>query len=409
MNALDQLLFQLYPYIALAVLLIGSWARFDRSMYTWRTGSSQLLSDRGMRLGSNLFHVGVLAILGGHIVGLLTPHSVYSVVLSAPQKQLLAMLVGGSFGVVCFVGISILLVRRLGNPRVRATGTFGDTLVLVLLLLQLMLGMYSITISRHHMDGSVMILLGEWAQHIVTFRWGAADFIAGVPWVYKAHVLLGMTLFLIASLHAPGARVEHSGELPVAPLSGGASSTASAALRDKAVSREFVLNRLHARPVTMTEGLKPVAGDAHGRSRNGSKDARTLGQPPPCSLFVAETGITEADIAREMQDHRGSSRPEQARADAARALVVRELLRLEVERLGLGTQVQPIGRESAEEAGIRVLLEREVEERVPSEKDCRRYYEQNHERFRSPDRIVRAPHPAHGTRRGRKRPLQRPQ
>lgn len=136
----------------------------------------------------------------------------------------------------------------------------------------------------------------------------------------------------------------------------------------------------------MTEGLKPVAGDAHGRSRNGSKDARTLGQPPPCSLFVAETGITEADIAREMQHHR-SSRPEQARADAARALVVRELLRLEVERLGLGTQVQPIGRESAEEAGIRVLLEREVEERVPSEKDCRRYYEQNHERFRSPDRI----------------------
>ena len=214
MNALDQLLFQLYPYIALAVLLIGSWARFDRSMYTWRTGSSQLLSDRGMRLGSNLFHVGVLAILGGHIVGLLTPHSVYSVVLSAPQKQLLAMLVGGIFGVVCFVGISILLVRRLGNPRVRATGTFGDTLVLVLLLLQLMLGMYSITISRHHMDGSVMILLGEWAQHIVTFRWGAADFIAGVPWVYKAHVLLGMTLFLIA----PFTRLVHVWSIPVSYL-----------------------------------------------------------------------------------------------------------------------------------------------------------------------------------------------
>ena len=214
MSALDQLLFQLYPYIALAVLLIGSWARFDRSMYTWRTGSSQLLSDRGMRLGSNLFHVGVLAILGGHIVGLLTPHSVYSIVLSAPQKQLLAMVVGGIFGAVCFVGISILLVRRLANPRVRATGSFGDTLVLVLLFVQLVLGMYSITVSRHHMDGSVMILLGEWAQHIVTFRWGAASFIAGVPWVYEAHVLLGMTLFLIA----PFTRLVHVWSIPVSYL-----------------------------------------------------------------------------------------------------------------------------------------------------------------------------------------------
>ena len=214
MNALDQVLFQIYPYIALAVLLIGSWARFDRSMYTWRTGSSQFLSDRGMRLGSNLFHVGVLAILGGHVVGLLTPHSVYSVVLSAPQKQLLAMAVGGIFGAVCFVGISILLVRRLANPRVRATGSFGDTLVLVLLFVQLVLGMYSITVSRHHMDGSVMILLGEWAQHIVTFRWGAASFIAGVPWVYKAHVVLGMTLFLIA----PFTRLVHVWSIPVSYL-----------------------------------------------------------------------------------------------------------------------------------------------------------------------------------------------
>jgi nitrate reductase gamma subunit len=214
MNGLDQVLFQIYPYVALAVLLIGSWARFDRSMYTWRTGSSQLLSDRGMRLGSNLFHVGVLAILGGHVVGLLTPHSVYSLVLSAPQKQLLAMAVGGIFGAVCFVGIGILLVRRLANPRVRATGTFGDTMVLVLLFVQLALGMYSITVSRQHMDGSVMIALGEWAQHIVTFRSGAASFIAGVPWVYRAHVLLGMTLFLIA----PFTRLVHVWSIPVSYL-----------------------------------------------------------------------------------------------------------------------------------------------------------------------------------------------
>lgn len=214
MSYLHQFAFQIYPYIALAVFFIGSWVRFDKSMYTWRTGSSQLLSDKGMRVGSNLFHVGVLAILGGHLVGLLTPHSVYEHFITAPQKQLMAMVVGGVFGALCFIGISILLVRRLTNPRVRATGTIGDTLVLVLLFAQLVLGMVSIAISAGHMDGGVMMQLGEWAQHIVTFRWGAANFITDVHWIYKLHVFLGMTLFLIA----PFTRLVHVWSIPVSYL-----------------------------------------------------------------------------------------------------------------------------------------------------------------------------------------------
>ena len=214
MNYLATFAFQLYPYIATAVFFIGSWARFDRGMYTWRSGSSQLLSSRGMRLGSNLFHVGILVVLGGHLVGLLTPHSVYSVVISAPHKQLLAMVVGGVFGLMCLAGLAILLVRRLFNPRVRATGTVGDTLILVLLLIQLSLGLYTIVISTHHMDGSVMILLADWAQYIVTFRWGAANFVMNVHWVYKAHLFLGMTLFLVA----PFTRLVHVWSIPVSYL-----------------------------------------------------------------------------------------------------------------------------------------------------------------------------------------------
>lgn len=211
---LHQFAFQFYPYIAAAVFLIGSWARFDKSMYTWRTGSSQLLSDRGMRIGSNCFHIGILAILGGHLVGLLTPHAVYEHFLTSPQKQLLAMVVGGFFGTLCFVGITILMVRRLTNPRVRATGSFGDTLVLVLLFAQLCLGMISIVVSADHLDGSVMVMLAEWAQHIVTFRGGAADFITDVSWVYKLHIFLGLTLFLIA----PFTRLVHVWSIPVSYL-----------------------------------------------------------------------------------------------------------------------------------------------------------------------------------------------
>lgn len=211
---INEILFQYFPYIALAVFAIGCWARFDLDPYTWRTGSSQMLSGKWMRLGSNWFHIGILAILGGHLIGLLTPHSVYEHFISSSQKQVMAMAVGGFFGVICLIGMTILLLRRLFNPRVRATGSGRDLLVLVLLYAQLLLGLSSIVVSTGHMDGSQMIKLGEWAQHIVTFRPGAAAFIADAHWVYKAHVLLGLTLVLIT----PFTRLVHVWSVPVGYL-----------------------------------------------------------------------------------------------------------------------------------------------------------------------------------------------
>lgn len=214
MHYLNQFFFQLYPYIALAVFFIGSWIRFDRDAYTWRTGSSQLLSDRWLFWGSNLFHVGVLAILGGHLVGLLTPHALYEPFITSAQKQLLAMAVGGFFGVLCFIGLSMLIIRRLTQPRVRVNTAGRDWLVLWLLYAQLILGLFSIVVSTGHMDGEQMTKLASWAQHIVTFRWGAADFIADAHWVFKAHITLGMTLFLVF----PFTRLVHVWSIPLGYL-----------------------------------------------------------------------------------------------------------------------------------------------------------------------------------------------
>ena len=74
---LNEFLFGMYPYIALTVFFVGSLARFDTGQYTWKSDSSQLLSRRRLRLGSNLFHIGILGIFGGHLVGLLTPLTVW--------------------------------------------------------------------------------------------------------------------------------------------------------------------------------------------------------------------------------------------------------------------------------------------------------------------------------------------
>ena len=134
LNHLDLLLFGIYPYVAMSICLLGSWARFDLSQYTWKAGSSQMLSNKGMRVASNLFHVGVLFVLAGHFVGLLTPASVYHHVISTEHKQLLAMVSGGFFGMLCLIGLLMLIKRRLTDARVRATSSHSDIMILLVLL-----------------------------------------------------------------------------------------------------------------------------------------------------------------------------------------------------------------------------------------------------------------------------------
>lgn len=194
----NTILFGLYPYLAALVCVVGCWARYDREQYSWKAGSSQVLRTKGMRMASNAFHVGILFVLAGHFVGLLMPESIYHHVISTPNKQLLAMVSGGLFGALCFVGLTMLIVRRFTDERVRASSSFSDNLVLILLYIQLILGMSTIYASSHHMDGSVMVMLANWAQSIVLFQpMEAATAIAPVGLVYKLHVFLGMTLFLI--------------------------------------------------------------------------------------------------------------------------------------------------------------------------------------------------------------------
>ena len=197
MNIMDTFWFGLYPYICLSVFFIGSLIRYDRDQYTWKSDSSQLLRHGQLRLGSNLFHVGVLFLFFGHLIGLLTPHFLYESILSAGDKQLLAMVSGGIAGVLAFIGITVLLYRRLGDDRIRINSKPSDIALLVILWVQLALGLATIPLSAQHLDGSVMLLLADWAQRVVTFRAGGVDLVANLSWVYRVHMVLGMTIFLI--------------------------------------------------------------------------------------------------------------------------------------------------------------------------------------------------------------------
>jgi nitrate reductase gamma subunit len=198
MNLANTLLFGIFPYICLAVFVVGSWLRYDREPYSWRSESSLLLKRGHMRVASNLFHIGILGIFFGHLVGLLTPVAIWHALgVDAPTKQLIAVVAGGAAGLLCFVGLAMLIHRRMTEPRIRATTKTMDFVVLFMLLAQLVLGLVSILFSLQHMDGGEMIKLMTWAQRIVTFRADAASYVADVALVFKLHLLLGMSLFLV--------------------------------------------------------------------------------------------------------------------------------------------------------------------------------------------------------------------
>lgn len=128
---------------------------------------------------------------------MLTPHWMYAWFLPVAVKQQMAMILGGICGVLTLIGGAGLLVRRLTNPRIRVTSSGADILILAILLIQCILGLTTIPFSAQHPDGSEMMKLVGWAQSIVTFQGGASTHLDGVAFIFRVHLVLGMTIFLL--------------------------------------------------------------------------------------------------------------------------------------------------------------------------------------------------------------------
>ena len=191
-------LFGIYPYIALAVMIVGSIARYERDPFTWKTSSSQLLRRKQLIMGSVLFHLGVIIVFFGHLVGLLTPIWVFDAIgVSHGAKQIMAIVVGGIAGAFALIGGLMLLHRRVADPRIRKTSSIGDIGILALLNLQLILGLATIAVSLDHLDGHEMTTFMAWAQGIFTFDPNAASYIQNAAPIFKLHLFLGLTIFLV--------------------------------------------------------------------------------------------------------------------------------------------------------------------------------------------------------------------
>lgn len=196
---LDQFLFGIYPYICIAVFLFGSLVRFDREQYTWKSDSSELLYRGQLRVGSTLFHLGILGVFGGHIAGLLTPMWVFDALHISPElHQIAAIVMGGITATMAYIGLIILMIRRFRIKRVHIQSTWRDKFVLIWLFLTVTAGYSLVFLAMGDTEGKEMLEMMSYVHNLVAFDAAAAvEAIANVATMTKIHVFLGFTFFFI--------------------------------------------------------------------------------------------------------------------------------------------------------------------------------------------------------------------
>jgi len=209
---LNQVVYGYYPYVALSLFIGGSIIRFNRGQYGWRSGSSELLRRKQLVWGSSMFHYGILVVLAGHFFGFLTPESVVAASgMSEQAHALLAIIAGGFSGLIAWVGLTMLVHRRLFDIRIRRTSSAMDIFVLLLVWVQLTFGLATVPLSMHHLQSTLFTRLVAYVQGIVYLHPNAVSNLDGVYWVYRVHLFLGFTFFLVW----PFSRLVHIWSAPI--------------------------------------------------------------------------------------------------------------------------------------------------------------------------------------------------
>ncbi len=194
-NYINNLLFTYFPHIALAVFFFGLITRLVIVNKTVQAESTQFLADKKVKLGSNLFHIGIIFVFFGHLT-LFIPEWLYHLVMTTETKRIIALSMGSFFGLMALTGMTILVVRRFNAPRIKSNSSFQDYFILILLLIEVVLGLSAVAGTA---TGPIeqYAALSEWAQAVVTFQPDAGAIIAHHSIQYKLHIITGLFIFMI--------------------------------------------------------------------------------------------------------------------------------------------------------------------------------------------------------------------
>jgi len=200
-----------WPYVAMVVFVVGHIWRYREDKFGWTSRSTQLLESRWLAWGSNLFHYGALAAIGGHVLGILVPAQLTAYVgVSEDRYHLLSAGAGTVAGVACAAGLVILVVRRLRFPRVRPTTSSTDLAVYLLLVVIIGLGLYE-TIAYSALGGGYdyRATVAIWFRGLFLLS-PHPELMASAPLVYQLHAAIAWLLFALW----PFSRLVHAWSIP---------------------------------------------------------------------------------------------------------------------------------------------------------------------------------------------------
>lgn len=216
MNVGEQFLWVIYPYVALTIFILGHIYRYNTDQLGWTARSSELLEKKTLQWGSLLFHLGILAVVGGHVSGLLIPKAWFEAIgINEHMYHMAAVYGGGPAGIVTLAGILILTIRRFGNDRVYAVSSMGDLVVVVLVLAEVIVGLISTATNVFGSSGfDYRATIAPWFRGLLLLQPDAA-LMSSVPLVFKLHVSMGFGVFAVW----PFTRLVHVWSMPIEYMS----------------------------------------------------------------------------------------------------------------------------------------------------------------------------------------------
>lgn len=206
------LLYGVLPYVAIAVFVVGHLWRYRTDQYGWTARSTQLLEGRVLRWASIIFHLGILGAIGGHVLGILVPHSWTDAVgISDSAYHVVAVIGGVTAGAAVCVGFAMLVYRRLRFPRVRVTTTRADVVTFALLALAIVTGMLA-TLTNVGDSVPYRETVAPYFRQLFILD-PDPELMAGgaVSFVFQAHVTVVWLLFAFW----PFSRLVHAWSVPV--------------------------------------------------------------------------------------------------------------------------------------------------------------------------------------------------
>ncbi|EHR84571.1 respiratory nitrate reductase subunit gamma [Staphylococcus epidermidis] len=193
---LNQFVWVIYPYLCLAIFVIGHIARYKYDQFSWTAKSSEMIEKKQLKWGSLLFHLGIIPVFFGHVVGLLIPANwLEAIGVNNHIYHIGAVYIVSVFGIITLIGMLLLTLRRLSIKNVRRLSSFSDIFVNLVLLIILIMGCYSTLVTNAiQPEFDYRQTIAIWFRHLFMFS-PNANLMLNVPWSFKLHILLGFTVF----------------------------------------------------------------------------------------------------------------------------------------------------------------------------------------------------------------------